>query len=688
MKLKATKCEIAEKIEKLYKNLLGGYFIMKRKFISLKLLPLVLSVVLLVGCNNTATPQTNTETKEISVTQTSSNSASAVTSSMITYDKEDYYSEWKNENPNYIELNGTSASSKASGLTIKDNVITITTAGVYAISGKLAKGQIVVDVQNKETVKLVLNGMEIQNTDSAAIYIKNAGKTIITLADGTKNIVTDGEKYVFPDATTDEPNAAIFSKSNLIINGAGTLTVNGKYNNGITSKDDLKITGGNINIYAVDDALMGKDMVLVKEGNINIEAEGDGIKSTNDSDAAKGFIALEGGTFNIKAGADGIQAETSLLIKNGKYTIVTGGGSVNSSDKVNENNQGPWGKTGNNTAVATNTEAETKSAKAIKASADITITGGSFNIDSSDDAIHSNNSITIEGEEFVIASGDDGIHADSTITIKDGKINILKSYEGIESSIISIIGGDIHVVAKDDGINVAGGNDASAIGGRPGQNTFTASNDNKLIISGGYIYVDSTGDGLDSNGSISMTGGTVIVNGPTANGNGSLDYDGTFDMIGGFLIAAGSSGMAQAPSEQSTQYSIIMTYPNTQKAGTLVNVKDSKGNTVVTFAPSKQYQSVVISSPELKKGSEYTIYTGGTSTGALTDGLYKNGVYTGENKLTTFTIANSITWLNESGVTTAKSSNMGGPGGAPNMGVPNNGGGFGGKGNGENNGKP
>jgi hypothetical protein len=97
---------------------------------------------------------------------------------------------------------------------------------------------------------------------------------------------------------------------------------------------------------------------------------------------------------------------------------------------------------------------------------------------------------------------------------------------------------------------------------------------------------------------------------------------------------------------------------------------------------------VIISSAELKKGSEYTIYTGGTSTGDLTDGLYKNGVYTGGTKLTSFTINNSVTWLNESGVTTAKSSNMGGTGGAPNMGVPNNGGGFGGKGNGGNTSKP
>ncbi|MDF2671829.1 MAG: dockerin type 1 [Clostridiales bacterium] len=633
---------------------------MKKKFTPSRIAAVLLCLAFLTSCGaNSAQKKADTE----AVTDNSEGAnASLVTMDMVTYEEDDYYTDWKNENPNYIELNGTSASINGSGAEVKENKITITKAGVYVISGKLKEGQIIVDVQDKGMVKLVLNGVEINCFDSAPVYVKNAGKTIISLEAGTQNIITDGENYVFSDATRDEPSGAIFSKANLTINGSGTLTVNGNYKDGIVSKDDLKITGGNINVYATDDGLMGRDMALVKEANITIEAEGDGIKSTNDTDATKGFIAVEGGTFKITSGADGIQAETAVLVAGGDFTISTGGGSINSSDKT-ENNNGPWGKGNSNTNTSTSTqtsETETNSTKAIKSASEILITGGTFNIDSSDDAIHSNNSVNITGGEFSIASGDDGIHGDSTITIKDGKINISKSYEGIESAVVSVSGGEIHVVAKDDGINVAGGNDGSSMNGRPGQNGFATSGDNKLNISGGYIVVNATGDGLDANGSIYMTSGTVVVSGPTSSGNGTLDYDGVFQMSGGLIAAAGSSGMAQAPSEESTQYSIIMNYSSTQQAGTLAALKDSNGSTVVAFKPEKEYQSLVISAPELKKGGTYTLYTGGTSTGALSDRLYTGGSYEGGTKVVEFTISTSVTWLSESGVTEAGSSGPGG----------------------------
>lgn len=650
---------------------------MNKKFRASKLLAVLLCAAFLSSCSDNSAPQTNTVSQSAAGTQANTNSsdsknAGAVTKDMVTYDKDDDYSDWKNENPNYIELKGNSAGIKGSGAAANGTKITITAAGVYALSGKLDNGQILVDVQDKGTVKLVLNGVEINSADNAPIYMKNAGKTIISLQEGTQNVVTDGKNYVLSDPATDEPSAAIFSKDNLTINGTGKLTVRANYKDGIASKDDLKITAGNIQIYSADDGVVGRDMVAVKEGNITIEATGDGIKSTNDTDPVKGFIALEGGTFTIKSGADGIQAETSVLVSGGNFTISSNGGSANGTVKMGDNRQNPMGQKGN-TATAKTDETESQSAKGIKASADITISGGTFSIDSSDDAIHSNNSVTIAGGDISIASGDDGIHADSSLTIKEGKINIKKSYEGIESVLVTVSGGETHIVSSDDGVNVAGGKDGSSVNGRPGQNSFSSSSNNKLAISGGYISVDATGDGLDSNGSIAMTGGTVVVNGPTASNNGALDYDGTFEMSGGFLITAGSAGMAQAPSEQSGQYSIAMGYSKVQQAGTLVHLKDGKGNTVVTFAPKKQYQSVVISSPELKKDMEYTLYSGGTSTGSSSEGLYTGGEYKDGTKVVSFTISNSVTWLSETGVTTGRTGNPGGP----NAGGPNKGG-FGG----------
>ncbi|MBK6647590.1 MAG: carbohydrate-binding domain-containing protein [Anaerolineales bacterium] len=358
-------------------------------------------------------------------------------------------------------------------------------------SGTLNNGQILVESAAEGTVNLILNGADISNTSTSPIFISSADKTIITLADGTQNTLTDGASYTFTGADVDEPNATLFSKDDLVINGNGSLTVNANYNNGIASKDYLRIVSGNITVNAVNDGIKGRNYITVKDATITVRAGGDGLQSNNDEDAEKGYILIEGGVFNITAGMDGIQAETRLTINAGTFNISTAGGS------------------------AVNYEFE-ESAKGLKAGADVTIAGGAFNIDSADDAIHSNGSLTINGGELQISSGDDGIHADAAITVNNGTLNILKAYEGIES-VITINGGNIHLNASDDGINGSGGADGSSVNGRPGR-TVLGSGNAQVFINGSYRYVNAQGDGLDSNGTMAMSGGTVIVNGPTNNG--------------------------------------------------------------------------------------------------------------------------------------------------------------------------
>ncbi|KEF37855.1 protein of unknown function (DUF4353) [Schinkia azotoformans MEV2011] len=652
---------------------------MKSKYF--KAAAVLVSTSLLFACSN------NSDSAAVEGAQTENGSSSvsvvnvsALISEKVKYDKDDLYNDWENENPILVKLNGTDVSYDSATPVIYDNNrLTIKTGGTYVISGELLDGQIVIDAEDKNPVRLVLNGVKINCSNSSAIYVAKAEKTVISLPEGTENYLSDGQQYVFDDSSEAEPNAALFSKDDLTINGTGALIVQGNYNNGITSKDDLKITGGDLHIKAVDDGLMGRDLLAVKEGHFSIEAGGDGIKSSNDKDASKGIIALEGGTFDIASGNDGIQAETSLWIADGSYKITSGGGSPEVINSSEEKMRGAWGSS----AEPTSTEdMDSESAKGLKAGTAIAVGGGSFTIDSLDDGVHSNDSIEIGNGDFMIATGDDGIHADSSIVTSGGKITITKSYEGIESQLITVNDGEIHVTASDDGINIGGGNDGSGFD-RPPQiegtrgpvgeannenaskassnnETKTASEENKLTINGGYITVNANGDGLDSNGSIAMTGGTVIVNGPTSNGNGPLDYDNSFDMSGGFLIAVGSSGMAQAVSEESSQYSLLMTYPETQKAGALVHLEDSKGESIVTFAPEKDYQSVFISSPKLEKGSSYTLFTGGASTGKDINGLYSDGDYQGGTKVVDFTISDSVTWLNETGITTASSHGPGG----------------------------
>ncbi len=472
------------------------------------------------------------------------------------------------------------------GVVVEKNKVTINSSGTYSISGTLRDGQIEVNAGDEDNVQLILNGVNITNSTSSGIYVANSKNTYVILEDGTSNEVTDGENYIFEDTSTDEPNAAIFSKSDLFISGTGSLKVNAKYNNGITSKDDLEIADGTISIDSVADGIRGRDSITISSGNIIINSQGDGMKSNNDEDTEKGYVLIEGGTINITSGEDGIQAET----------------------------------------VAT-------------------ITGGDITINSVDDSIHSNDKVEINGGTINIKSGDDGIHADSIIDINNGDITIAKSYEGIEAETININNGNIKVTSSDDGVNASGGNDGSSINGRPGQNNFASAGKGTININGGKIVVDASGDGLDANGSIYMKDGTVIVNGPEDNGNGSLDYDGEFQITGGLLIAAGSSGMAQSPSEISSQNSINIF--SAIQANTIVRVEDSNGNEVVTFAPSKNVQSLVISSANIKIGETYNVYTGGTSTGSVNDGIYSEGSYLDGTELESFTVSGVVTNIGE-----------------------------------------
>jgi len=616
-------------------------------------------MLVLTACSGTAsaasTSQTVTTASDASAS--ASQSQAATTASITTeYDPDDLTVSTEDASTTVIRLGGDSVIIEGNGVNVNERIVTVTAAGVYDIQGTLNNGQIVVDTQDAETVTLILNSVDITYDVSAPIYVANAGKVVITLADGTENTVTDGATYYYPDES-DELNAAVFSHDDLTINGTGSLTVNANYNNGIASKDDLKIVSGTITVNAVNDGIKGKDSVSIKDGTITINSGADGIQSTNADEEGKGYILIEGGTFNITSALDGIQAETNLQINGGDFTITSGGGSVNASTTGG----GMWGGRG----MEGNANKPTESAKALKASVDVTVMAGTFNISSADDSVHSNGSLTINGGTFQMASGDDGVHADASLTVNAGEITISQSYEGIESEIITINDGTIHLTSSDDGFNAAGGADGSSVNGRPGQNGFAESGNNHLYINGGYIFVDAGGDGLDSNGPIDMTGGTVIVNGPTNNGNGPLDYTGSFNITGGYLLAVGSSGMAQAPSETSTQYAVMYNFDSMQAAGTMIHIETQSGQEILTFMPTKEYQSVLLSSSALQNGETYVVYTGGSSTGSATDGLYSGGTYSAGTQIASFTT---------SGMVTSNGMMGGGPGGMPGGGRPGGGG--------------
>ena len=376
-----------------------------------------------------------------------------------------------------------------------DGDLTIPEAGTYILSGDY-DGMIVIETGEEDKVQLVLENAAITNGSGPAIYIRRADKVFITAAPGSVNMISDSPDYSIIDGDT-TPDAAVFSKEDLTINGSGSLTINGSYKHAVVSKDDLVVTAKDLTVNAQNVGLNGKDSVRLSEAAVSITAGSDGIRSDNGEDAGKGFVSVVDSTVTIASGKDGIQAETVLTAENSDITVTSGGGSGARSGIASE------------------------SCKGVKAGNAITINGGSCRIDSFDDAIHANGTILISDGLFTLLSRDDGIHANDKVWISGGTLNVT-AHEGIEGTYILISGGDITIVASDDGINAA---------------RKTSVCTPTVEITGGTVSVTMGAgdtDGVDSNGNIYISGGMISVNGQSA-----FDYDGSASFTGGTLYVNG-----------------------------------------------------------------------------------------------------------------------------------------------------
>ncbi|MBE6851453.1 MAG: carbohydrate-binding domain-containing protein [Ruminococcus sp.] len=507
-----------------------------------------------------------------------------------------------------ITCSGNSAAVTGSGASVNGSDITITDEGVYMISGTLNDGQILVNSSGK--VQLVLDGASLSCSDSAPIYVQQAKKCFLTLAEGSENFVSDGSTYVYAQEGDNEPDAAIFSADSLTINGSGKLTVNGNYNEGITCKDDIVITSGSLHITSVCNGIKGKDYVAIAGGDITVEAGGDGIKSNNATDDGRGFVYVQDGTITVNAQEDGIQAETEFIAAGGTFHITSGGGIANAVPKQKDDFGGRGGfKNWGNYDETDTAEENSVSIKGIKAGTLLYISGGEFTIDAADDTLHSNTDICICGGKMEMQAGGDGVHADGLADFTGGTLCVTQSNEGIEAAGIRVSGdASLEVTASDDGFNASDGTSQGAMG--------TFSDGCALEISGGTVYVNADGDGLDSNGDLLVSGGTVIVDGPTNSGNGALDGNGSIYCTGGLLIAAGSSGMAEYP--KGSQNTAVITLDSMAQGNTPVTICDADSKEIIRHTPTKTFNSFIISCPDLKDGETYTVYTDSTEIGSFT----------------------------------------------------------------------
>ena len=408
-----------------------------------------------------------------------------------------------------ITLSGNQVQIEGDGCKAENGTVYITQAGTYVISGKLENGSILVDADKESVVYLILNGVDITNPNGSAIYGKKAEKLIITLAEGTVNVLTDGKEYAFENGT-EEPDATVFAKQDLLINGSGELVVQANYGDAIKGKDALYLFDGSYQITAEDEGITGKDLLYIQNGTYSINAKGDGLKaSEDDTDTELGNLVIEGGSFTV-------------------------------------------------------------------------------------------------------SSENDGIHAENGLAITGGTITIVKSEEGLEGATIDIYGGNLDITSSDDGINAAGGDSSSQnmfgfrfpMGGMQDSNC-------EMNFYGGNILVNAAGDALDANGTIFMSGGTLVIYGPENGANGAFDYDKSFTINGGTLFVTGSAGMAQSPDASSTQNVISAVFPAVQNAGSEIVVTAADGTEFCRVTVPKKFQQFIYSSADLKSGETYTLTVNG-----------------------------------------------------------------------------
>ena len=465
-----------------------------------------------------------------------------------------------------IELNGDSASCDSGSVAIDGGTVTITAEGVYLLSGTLTDGQIIVNAGDTDKVQLVLAGADITSSTSAAIYALEADKVFVTLAEGTENALSNGGEYIAID--DNNIDAVIFSKADLTLNGPGSLTITAAAGHGVVSKDDLVITGGSYTVTAASHGLDGKDSVAIADGTFTITAGKDGIHAENSDDLTLGTLYIAGGSFAVTAQGDGISAQGALQIDGGSFDLYTGEGSesvempsgddfapmgggqrggfapaegASTEDAPAESAPAENAPAENAPAMdkpaemtAAETEEDSVSQKGIKGESTFVINGGTFTIDSADDCLHAGGAMTLAAGEFTLSSGDDAVHCDDALAIGSGTFTIPYCYEGIEGLSVTIEDGTFDIVSHDDGLNAAGGADSSGFGGFGGrpQDNFSASSDSFITINGGTFTIVSSGDCIDSNGDLTINGGTLDLT-CNSSGNTALDCDGTYANNGG-----------------------------------------------------------------------------------------------------------------------------------------------------------
>lgn len=481
--------------------------------------------------------------------------------------KAEVYNEYNESGAAVISLMGDTAQVQGLGAQVKGNVVTIKYPGTYRVEGALA-GQLAVDLgEYTGAVYILMNGASITCADGPALYVIQSDRTTVRLAEGTQNALTDGESYTIFSNGEYHTGAALYSSDDLVIDGAGSLTVNGSSADGIRVKDSLSIEGGSLNITGADDGIQVNDGVEISDGSLLIGSGGDGISVT------RGGMTVSGGYLWVNSSGDALSAATALSITGGSVNVTACGGSL----------MYPY--------VALND----LSAKGLKA-ATVTISGGIIDLDTADDAIHAAGDVAISGGSFTLASGDDAIHADNLLDIRNVAVDVTACYEGLEANEIRLGNIWIRIYAENNGVDA-------------GEEGF--------VMDDGILILDAP-RAIGSQGALAVNGGTVTV---TSDGTDSPLSFTSATVAGGFSAYIASSNAPTILANGEIPYSLLFVLPTDVASGTTVTLWSPAGEALYTHETTGFGGSFLYAGSPLAAGQTYTLTAGDyTYAATLTDG--------------------------------------------------------------------
>ena len=376
-----------------------------------------------------------------------------------------------------ISLNGDGASYPGQGVAIEGSVIRIGAPGDYTVRGTLSNGRIIVDLkENPGKVSLYLDGVDITCLTDSAIDLVQAKELDLILVEGRENRVVSGTEADVASFSETRQGAAIYAEDDLDIQGTGTLHVFGYLNNGIACKDDLKIKGGTISVFAANNGVRASESVTITDGTLTVEAGHDGVKATSAKKADKGFVQIEGGAVSIRCTGDGVSAETELRILGGSITVTAEG------------------------------DPAAASCKGLKGNTGVTISGGSIDVTADDHALKSGAAMTISGGTLQLRSRQGkGVTAETELTVSGGTLSVQSSDDGVVSAdTVRVTGGELTVISGADGIQ----------GGKKG--TGFEAELGTVSIEGGRVLISAYNKAVDAKAHFLLTGGTVFACGGTS----------------------------------------------------------------------------------------------------------------------------------------------------------------------------